>query len=94
MNWPRPTTMTKARSFRGMASYYRRVIEGFSKQALPITKMIHKNTKFEWSEEYEQSFQELKKRIVLALVLAILEGTNGFIIYNDASKKGLGCVLM
>ena len=62
--------------------------------ALPIIGLIRKNTNFEWFEECELSFQELKKRLVLALIFVIPEGTDGFVIYNNASKKGLGCVLM
>jgi len=53
MNWPKPTTTTKVRSFLHMEGYYRRLIESFSKLALPISKLTRKNTKFEWSEERE-----------------------------------------
>ena len=52
------------------------------------------NVKFEWKEECEKSFQELKRRLVTTLVLTIPLGTGGFVIYSDASHKGLGCVLM
>jgi len=47
-----------------------------------------------WSEECEKSFQELKKRLITALVLTLSSGTEGFVVYSDASGKGLGCVLM
>ena len=56
--------------------------------------MTQKGVKFEWSEECEQSFQELKRRLVSAPILTIPDGSGGLIIYSDASKKGLGCVLM
>ena len=94
VNWPRPTTMIEVKSFLGMVGYYRRFVEGFSKLALPMTRLIRKNTKFDWSEECEQSFQELKKRLASAPVLVIPKGTKGFVIFSDASKRGLGCVLM
>uniref|UniRef100_A0A2N9I1S3 RNA-directed DNA polymerase n=1 Tax=Fagus sylvatica TaxID=28930 RepID=A0A2N9I1S3_FAGSY len=74
--------------------YYRRFVEGFSHLAMPLTRLTQKGVKFEWSEECEQSFQELKRRLVSAPILTIPDGSGGLIIYSDASKKGLGCVLM
>jgi hypothetical protein len=59
-----------------------------------LTKLTRKEVKFIWSKEYEESFQELKKRLTSALVLAIPLGIEVFMVYSDASKKGLGCVLM
>ena len=59
-----------------------------------MTRLTQKGVKFEWSEDCEQSFQELKQRLVSAPILTIPTGDEGFIIYSDASKKGLGCVLM
>ena len=66
----------------GLASYYRRFIEGFSK------------SKFEWSDDCDCSFQELKERLVTTPILTIPSGLGGFVVYSDASRKGLGCVLM
>ena len=56
VNWPRPTNVSEVRSFLGIAGYYRRFVEGFSKIALPITKLLRKTTKFEWTLECEDSF--------------------------------------
>ena len=86
--------MTKIRSFLGLASYYRRFIEGLSKIALPLTKLTKKGVKFEWSDDCERSFQELKKRLVTAPILTIPSSSGGFVVYSDASRQGLGCVLM
>ena len=77
-----------------MAGYYRKFLKGFSKIALPLTVLTQKGKKFEWSEECERSFQELKETLTSAPILAIPEGTKGFTIYRDASKTGLGAVLM
>ena len=93
-NWRRPSTVTEIRSFLGLAGYYRQFIEGFSKFALPMTKLTQKGVKFEWSDECERSFQELKNRLVTAPVLTIPSGSRGFVVYSDASHQGLGCVLM
>ena len=94
VNWERPTTVTEIRSFLGLAGYYRRFVEGFSKLSGPLTKLTQKAARFIWSEECEKSFQELKKRLVTAPVLTLPTGSEGFVIYSDASLKGLGCVLM
>jgi hypothetical protein len=82
------------RGFLGMAGYYRRFIEGFSKIAGPMTKLLKKNTPFEWSKKCEESFQELKKRLTIAPILAVPETGKDYTVYCDASKNGLGCVLM
>nr|GEZ28746.1 retrotransposon protein, putative, Ty3-gypsy subclass [Tanacetum cinerariifolium] len=92
--WPRPTTVTEVRSFLGLAGYYRRFVEGFSLLALPLTKLMQKGEKFVWNEEREKSFEELKRRLVSSPVLTLPSGTGRYQIYSDASKKGLGCVLM
>ena len=94
VDWARPTNVSEVRSFLGLASYYRRFVEGFSRIAAPMTQLICKNARFVWTKECEKSFQELKQRLVTAPVLTIPSNLGGLIIYSDASRKGLGCVLM
>ncbi|XP_043692983.1 uncharacterized protein LOC122643428 [Telopea speciosissima] len=94
VNWESPKIVTEIRSFLGLAGYYRRFIENFSKIAMPMTQLTRKGAKFEWNEDCENSFQELKKILVTAPVLVLPEGTEGMVVYTDASKTGLGCVLM
>jgi hypothetical protein len=94
VNWVRPSNAHEVQSFLGLAGYYRRFVEGFSRLAAPLTRLTKKNKKFQWSEECEQSFQELKQHLVTAPVLTLPSGSDGFVIYSDASRKGLGCVLM
>jgi len=91
VHWTRPTSATKVQSFLGLARYYKKFMEGFSSIAVPLTR---KNVKFNWTEECEKSFQELKHRLVIAIVLTVTSNSRGFVIYNDASLKGFGCVLM
>ena len=93
-NWGRPTTPTEVRSFIGLAGYYRRFVKDFAKLAGPLTRLTRKTEKFTWTDKCEESFQELKKRLVSAPVLALPDGRGNFVIYSDASHKGLGCVLM
>ncbi|KAJ0494330.1 putative nucleotidyltransferase, Ribonuclease H [Helianthus annuus] len=92
--WPRLTLVTEIRSFLGLAGYYRRFVEGFSMIALPLTQLLRKGVKYTWNDEREKSFQELKKRLVSAPILTLPTGSGGYQVYSDASKKGLGCVLM
>lgn len=94
INWERLMTVTEVRSFLGLAGYYCYVIEGFSKIAIPLIRLTQKSVKFVWTDECEASFQELKKRLVSAPILTLPSRTGGFVIYSDASMKGLGCVLM
>jgi hypothetical protein len=94
VNWARPTSSHKIRSFLGLAGYYRRFVEGFFKLAAPLTKLTKKNEVFLWSEDCERSFQKLKHHLVTTPVLTLPFGTSGFVIYSDASYKGLGWVLM
>ncbi|KAL8108014.1 hypothetical protein AgCh_024440 [Apium graveolens] len=89
-----PTTPTEVRSFIGLAGYYRRFVQDFAKIAAPLTRLTRKTEKFKWTEKCENSFQELKKRLVTIPVLALPDGKGDFVIYSDASYKGLGCVLM
>ncbi|KAH0728063.1 hypothetical protein KY284_003928 [Solanum tuberosum] len=86
-SWPRPTTPTDIMSFLGLAGYYRRFVEGFSSISSPLTKLTQKTVKFQWSEACEKSFQILKKRLTTAPVLTLPEGTQGFVVYCDASKR-------
>jgi len=71
-NWRQPTNISEIRSFLGLAGYYRRFIEGFSKIARPMTELLKKEKKFVWIETYERSFQELKRRLTTAAVVTLL----------------------
>jgi hypothetical protein len=93
-NWKRPTTVTEIQSFLGLAGYYQRFIEGFSKIAKLMTKLLQKDQDFYWTPAYEISFCELKRRLTTAPVLILPDIHKDFTIYYDASRRGLGCVLM
>ncbi|GJS29206.1 putative reverse transcriptase domain-containing protein [Tanacetum coccineum] len=77
-----------------LVGYYRRFIKGFSKIAKPITKLTQKNVKFDWSKKKEAAFQLLKRKLCSAPILALPEGSKNFMVYCDASRKGLGAVLL
>ncbi|GJW70940.1 putative reverse transcriptase domain-containing protein [Tanacetum coccineum] len=93
-NWTSPTTPTEVRQFLGLAGYYRRFIEGFSKISKPLTKLTQKNKSYIWGEEQESAFQLLKQKLYEAPILALPEGNDNFVVYCDASLQGLGAVLM
>ncbi|KAL0545979.1 hypothetical protein IC582_015883 [Cucumis melo] len=93
-SWPRPFTVSEVSSFLGLAGYYRQFVENFSRIATPLTQLTRKGAPFVWSKACEDSFQNLKQKLVTAPVLTVPDGSGSFVIYSDASKKGLGCVLM
>jgi hypothetical protein len=94
LSWNTPQNVSDIRSFHGLAGYYRRFIEGFSKISKPMTELLAKGNTFECTPRRETSFQELKKRLTTALVLTMPDMERPFSIYCDASGQGLGCVLM
>ncbi|KAI3696894.1 hypothetical protein L6452_29499 [Arctium lappa] len=94
MNWEPPKSPSEIRSFLGLAGYYRRFIQDFSKIASSLTVLTRKNVKFEWTETQEKAFRILQKKLCEAPILTLPEGSEDFVVYSDASKMGLGCVLM
>ncbi|GJS78388.1 reverse transcriptase domain-containing protein [Tanacetum coccineum] len=93
-NWKTPESPTEIRSFLGLAGYYRRFIENFSKIAKPLTLLTQKNKAYVWGDKQEEAFQILKEKLCNAPVLALPDGPDDFVVYCDASKQGFGCVLM
>jgi hypothetical protein len=94
LNWNPPKNVPKIRSFLGLAGYYRRFIEGFSKIVKPFTSLLEKGKEFKWDADCQACFEELKKKLTTAPVLIIPDIHKGFDVYCDASRQGLGCVLM
>jgi hypothetical protein len=94
LSWNSPTSVSNIQSFLGLAGYYRRFFEGFSKISKPMTELLEKDKKFKWTPAWEASFQELKKRLTTTPILVMLDMEKSFSIYCDASGQGLGCVLM
>jgi len=77
-----------------LAGYYRQFVQDFSKITTPLTNLTKKVTRYEWIEQCEVAFQELKKRPTSALILALPTADKDFTMYSDASRSGLRCVLM
>ncbi|XP_071913986.1 uncharacterized protein [Coffea arabica] len=91
--WKRPENPTEVRNFLGLAGYYRRFIKNFSRIAGPLTNLTKKQGKYIWDVKCESSFQEFKQ-LTMAPVLALSSENDSYTVYTDASKEGLGCVLM
>ncbi len=94
MDWKPPKNVTEIRSFLGLAGYYTRFVKGFSLIASPLTKLLHKNIKFEWNDKCQVSFVKLKIMLTEAPILTQPVLGKDFVIYNDASHNGLRRVLM
>nr|GEY71407.1 putative reverse transcriptase domain-containing protein [Tanacetum cinerariifolium] len=92
--WKAPRTPSEVRSFLGLAGYYHRFIENFSKTAKSLTILTQKCKTFNWGEEQELAFQTLKDKLCNAPVLAFLDGSEDIVVYCDVSGIRLGCVLM
>nr|XP_043615868.1 uncharacterized protein LOC122587767 [Erigeron canadensis] len=89
-NWRRPETPTEIRQFLGLAGYYRRFIEGFSKIGQPLTLLTQRERRFEWGNKQERSFQLLKDKLCDAPILTLPNGPDDFVVYCDAFGQSLG----
>ena len=94
MSWERPKSVFEICSFLGLAGHYRRFIKDFSQLATPMTTLTRKRVKVELDDLCEQAFQELKRRLTLAPFMIVSERGPMYIVYCDAPKDELGCVLM
>ena len=94
MSWERPKSVFEIHSFLGLTGYYRRFIENFSRLAAPMSRLTRKEVKCEWNDMCERAFQELKRRLTSAPILMVPKQGQRYTVYCDASKDGLGCVLM
>ena len=94
IEWKPPRNFTKVCSFLGLAGYYRMFIKGFSMTMTPMTRLLQKNVKFEWSEKCQASFEKLKALLIEAPVLTQPTNDKEYVIFTDASLNGLGYVLI
>jgi hypothetical protein len=94
VGWKIPKTVTEVWSFLGLASYYQHFIEGFSKIAKPMTSLLEKVKEFKWTHECQESFNQLRFKLMSPLVLIMPDLQKEFDIYCDARRQGQGCVLI
>ena len=94
VDWPQPTTLRQLRSFLSFGNYYRRFIRNYSDMTRPLNELLQKDTTYEWTEESEQAFQNLKKKFTSQPVLIIPNQAKPFYVESDASDYATGAVLM
>ena len=92
--WEVPKSVTEIRSFLGLAGYYRRFVRNFSIIARSLTNLLKKDQQFVWDGSCQESFEELKRRLTTFPILAVPSEKGNFVVYTDASRSGLGGVLM
>ncbi|XP_057545961.1 uncharacterized mitochondrial protein AtMg00860-like [Amaranthus tricolor] len=81
MEWSSPKSVTEVRSFLGLAGYYRKFLENFSKIARPLFELLKKGVRFQWGEKHSKSLEELKRRLTTALVLTMPDCVKAFEVY-------------
>jgi len=86
MEWPVPKDVADVRSFMGLAGYYRRFVEGFSKVAFPITSLQKKGKAFHWTPSCQKSFEQLKHLLTTTPILSIADPNKDYVVCTDSSK--------
>lgn len=94
IDFPRPDNVHGARQFLGLVSYFRKFIQGFAQLAHPITKLLKKNATWEWTRDQDESFNSLKTKLTERPVLTIYDPTAETELHTDASKIGVGGMLL
>jgi len=93
LSWPEPRNVKDVRKFLGLANYYRRSIKNFAQVARPMNVLTRKDVKWQWKEEQQKAFDELKRIFITKLVLAALDLDKEFRVEADASNYATGGVL-
>ncbi|XP_025664647.1 uncharacterized mitochondrial protein AtMg00860-like [Arachis hypogaea] len=92
--WEPPNKVSELRSFLGLANYYRRFIKGYSAKAAPLTDLLKKNHSWEWSNECQKAFDELKAAITEGPVLVLPDYSKVFEVHTDTSNYAIGGFLI
>jgi hypothetical protein len=94
VEWSAPKSVPELRSFLGLANYYRRFIEGYSKKTTPLSDLLKKNRRWEWMVDCQQAFEKLKTAVASAPVLGLPDFEKPFEVHTDASDRAIGGVLV
>ena len=85
IEWKPPRNVTEVHSCLGLVGYYRRFVKGFLMTEAPMTRLLQKNVRFEWSEKCQASFEKLKAFLIEAPVLTQPTYSKIYVIFSDAS---------
>jgi hypothetical protein len=88
-----PRTIKQVQAFLGATGYYRKFIQNYSQIAEPLTNLIRKNTKFNWTIECQNAFDVLKEKLLEPPILIHFKENEPLTLYTDASSIGLGAIL-
>jgi hypothetical protein len=94
VEWTTPKSVPELRSFLGLANYYRRFIEGYSKKTTPLSDLLKKSQRWEWTVDCQQAFEKLKTAVASAPVLGLPDFEKPFEMHTDASDRAIGGVLV
>ena len=94
MSWESLKSVFEISSFLGLVGYYKRFIENFSRLEAPMTRLFQKEVKFNWDDQCDEAFQELKIWLTTASILIVPDRGQGYTVYCNPPRAGLGCVLM
>jgi len=89
-----PENVNETRHFLGLVNYYRKFVKDLATIARPLYDLLKKDSKFTWSKKQEKAFNEIKERLLKKPILRHADFNKTFIIQTDASKIGLGAILM
>ena len=94
IDFPRPTNQHSVRQFLGLVGYFRKFIRNFAQVAHPLNQLLKKDSKWCWTDEQEEAFKDLKVRLTNRPVLSIYDPTAEMELHTDASKVGIGGILL
>ena len=93
INWPTPRNLKETRSFVGLCSYYRNLVQGFAGIAEPVHALTKKGARWNWNEDCQEAFEELKRRLTSALIMTLPQDDDVYVLDTDASDCHIGAVL-
>ena len=93
VDWPYPKKVKEVQSFLGLANYYRRFIEDFSKEVAPLHKLTRKDQPWKWGDEEIAAFNALKNKFIAKPILAMVDTTKELRVESNASDYATGAVL-